>query len=392
MIGDQSSPQVAGPELARFVRFLREGRTTRVGGRRLWQALAKVYPHRASGPAERQLLAEMLSAAAAASLLRLPSSRGRRWDRSMAPPVPTSVDLITEGRQPATFDWRTFPWHVSLAWVPSLPRLTQRQLGFLRRVHDGLVNGEFEEPVPLKYRSLQLTGDEKGLAGLLSSAVFGPGRLTVETLNCTAETLPLAWEPVRDGGRAIVFENAGPFAVARAVLAELRDPPYDLVVYGGGRAVLASLGHLLTIGRALQSLHYVGDLDRIGLRIAVAVADSAGGLGLPQVRPAEELYRAMLRAASDLGHAGGWPERKGLAARRASGVARDGERRDGDGGGPATDTTEGFAAWLPPDIRQQVCAMLHGRMRIPEEVLGPAEMRRAWGFKPQADHGSCMRF
>ncbi|MDP2871692.1 MAG: hypothetical protein Q8P31_04055 [Bacillota bacterium] len=362
MSGIQRSPGITDHDLTRFIAHLRLGRGTRVDGARLWQALAEVYPHRPAGPAERQLLSAVLHAAAEAGALRLPPAAGRRWDRSLNPPVPTSVDLIAaKGLGKDSFDRHTYPWHQALAWVPELPRLTERQLGFLRRVHEGLVNGWFREPAPLKYRSLQLTGDEKDLADLVSSSLFGPGRLTLETLNCRPEVLPLAWEPVgEDGGRAVVFENAGPFAVARRVLTELglHERPYDLVVYGGGRSVLASLGHLLTIGRPIESLHYVGDLDEAGLEIAAAARGAARDLGLPELRPAEELHLAMLRAAAELRHAGGWPAGEGRTV----------------AGGRAEEQATG----LSPDVRPQVVSLLSKGMRIPEEVLGPGEMRRAW--------------
>lgn len=361
MSGTQHSPAICDRDLTRFVTLLRQGRATRVNGTRLWQALAEVYPHRPAGPAERQLLSAVLRAAADAGALRLPSPNGRRWDRALHPPVPTSVDLIAaKGPEKDSFDWRAYPWHQALAWVSELPRPTKRQLGFLRCVHKGLVNGWFNEPAPLKYRSLQLTCDEKGLVDLGSSSLFGPGRLTLETLNCLPDALPLAWEPVGDAGRALIFENAGPFAVARRVLTELRphERSYDLVVYGGGRSVLASLGHLLTIGRSIKSLHYVGDLDEAGLEIAAAARSAACDLGLPELRPADELHRAMLQAAAELARAGGWPA--------------------GEGRGVPGDRAEALAAWMGQDVRSQVVSLLSRGMRIPEEVLGPGEMRRAW--------------
>ena len=131
-----------------------------------------------------------------------------------------------------------------------------QQVHFLRRVHDGFVNGMFREPAPLKYRSLQLTGDEKMLAYLATTALFGPARLTLGLLSCLPDALSLAWEAVGDGGRMVIFENAGPFAVARRVLAQLKSRPYDLIAYGVGRSVLAGLGHLPTIERNVASIHY----------------------------------------------------------------------------------------------------------------------------------------
>lgn len=345
-----SSSGIASNDLATFVALLREGRRKRVGEKQLWQALATVYPHRPSGPGERTLLLAMLQAAADAGHLGLPAAGGRRWDRTMSPAVPISVDLVLVASPAEAFDWRSYPWQEKLAWVPELQRLTGRQVNFLRQVQKGLVEGWFTEPASLKYRSLQLTSGEKELEDIVLSTLFAPGHLTLETLNCTPELLPLAWEPVGEGGRAVVFENAGPFAVARRALSGRRDRPYDLVVYGGGRSVLASLGHLLTIGRPIEALDYVGDLDQAGLEIAAAVRNAARTVGLPEARPAERLHRAMLRAAAELGHPEGWPV--------------------GDGRRVAREKAQALVQGIAPDLAERIVSILAGGKRIPEEVLG----------------------
>ena len=54
-----------------------------------------------------------------------------------------------------------------------------------------LVEGWFEASEPLKYRSLQLTGDEKRLQKLCKCRLFGPGRLTLDMLGCEATDLSL---------------------------------------------------------------------------------------------------------------------------------------------------------------------------------------------------------
>ena len=344
--------------LDEFERGLLAGRTGRVAAREIWRALAQVFPHRPAGPAERHLLLDALKSIEGRGCIRLPPERGKRWDRSMDPAVPTSIDVVRDPAGLTGLSWRTFPWHPNLHWVVQCRSLSSQQIDFLRRVHEGFVNGMFREPVPMKYRSLQLTGDEKMLEALASTSLFGPARLTCDALGCLPDALPLAWEPVGDGARMVIFENAGPFSVALHVLREmtLTTKPYDLVAYGGGRCVLASIGHIKTIERRVQSIHYVGDLDHAGLDIAVALRRCSNGRALPPVLPASELHRAMLLAAQSFGHPQGWPARE-----RCSDVDRS-----------------RILDALSADVRGPVEAFLRLGRRIPEEVLGPTEFRRAW--------------
>lgn len=350
------APDFDEHRLEQFERGLLSGTAVRVGAQDLWRILAKVFPHRAHGPSERRLLLDALRSLEARGIIRLPSERGRRWDRSMDPAVPISVDIVRDQPAGPSFSWRVFPWHPNLHWVLQCRNLSTQQIEFLRRVHDGFVNDMFREPAPLKYRSLQLTGDEKLLAALATTSLFGPARLSLDLLACLPDALPLAWEAVGDGGRIVIFENAGPFAVARRVLVEMQSRPYDLIAYGGGRSVLAALGHLKTIERRVESIHYVGDLDHAGLDISWCAQRCAKDLGLPAVAPASELHRQMLLAAESFGHPQGWP---------APGRIADIDRSK-------------ILEVLSPEIRDRIDAVLRAGHRIPEEVLGPDEFRRAW--------------
>jgi hypothetical protein len=342
-----------------FERVLLAGSSVRVSTRELWRALAGIFPHRTPGAAERRLLLDVLKAIEARGSVRLPSERGKRWDRSMDPPVPASVDLVRERARNSGSSWRSFPWHQDLHWVAQCRNLSAHQIEFLGRVHDALVNGTFAEPAPLKYRSLQLTGDEKMLSSLATTSLFSEGHLTLDLLGCLPDAPPLAWEAVGEGGRMLIFENAGPFAVARRVLSELNVRPYDLVAFGGGRGVLAGLGHIKTIEQNVKTIHYVGDLDHAGLDIAMGVRQIAGKLGLPDVEPAGELYAQMLAAAEAFGHPQGWPAQRSFS---------DAGRRK-------------ILLFLPAELRDRIGAILQKGARIPEEVLGPEEFRNVWSSK-----------
>lgn len=337
---------------------LRASPTVRIPFETLWQAFAAAFPHRPSGPPERAMLRDALLALEERGVLRLPSVRGTRWDRAMEPALPRSVDLVGAPVPPRSREWRRFPWDPRIQWIADLTAVAEDSLAFLHRVHEGLVAGRFVRRVPFKYRSLQLTGDEKRLAALRRTTLFAPGRLDLDLLGCLPDHVPMAWEPVAQTGNSLlIFENAGPFTVARQVLDSMDEPPYAMVGYGSGKAVTAALPHLQTIHRVVGSIDYIGDLDPQGLEIALAAQACAHSLGLPPLRPAPGLHRAMLHAAAAFGHPDGWPV----------GSSRGSEFRIDD-----------LVRFLPADIRDEVASVLRRGYRIPEEVLGPDELRAAF--------------
>jgi len=344
--------------VADFERRLLASPRRRIDREQLWRAFADAFPGRPDGREARRWLCRALEVIAERGVIALPAPSGRRWDRSLGVPVPTSIDLCAAKEERKALEWRRFPWHARLSWIADLDRLTPAQERFLRGVHEGLVQGWFERPAPLRHRSLQLTGDEKGLERLLRTRLFAPGRLDLGMLGCAPEIPPLAWETTGDAPRAIVLENAGPFAMARDVLRALERSPYGVVVWGGGARFEASLAYLRTIGRAFDRIDYLGDIDVDGLRIATAAIARARQLGLPPIRPAPRLHEAMLEASARLGHPSGWKRRTG---RKRSATA-----------------LESWLEFLPGPIRARVREMVLDDRRVPEEVLGPEDLERLW--------------
>ena len=328
----------------------------RLGRNQIWTAFARAFPVRPQGAEERQWFRAALDHAAKEGTLRLPSERGEGWDRSQMPAIPLVATLRRGGNQRRDHSWRTFPWHPALAWIADHRALTPEQVAFLRRVHEGLRDGRFGERAPLKYRSLQLTGDEKRLGSLTKTKLFGPGRLSLELLGCLPDRVPLAWASVSDDSTALVVENAGPFNVAVSVLRQVSRPPYGIVVYGAGAGVEQALPGLCDLGRSVTRVMYVGDLDRAGLRIAQAAAQTSQRAGLPPLEPAPGLHKAMLDSAAHLGHPLGWA----TEARRSR-----------------TDDAH-LVTWLPSEVRARVREVLAAGRRVPEEVLGPEELLQAW--------------
>jgi hypothetical protein len=350
-----SAPRLDPAGLARFADALASNRGRRVRWESLWSAFASAFPHRPQGRQEREWLAAALEHERAAGRIEFPSERGAHWDRSLPPALPRMVTRIEEAA-PADDAWRRLVWHPELAWVPTMPRLATEQVAFLRRVHQGLVEGWFERLAPVRYRSLQLTGDDKRLEDLAAGSLFREGRLSLDGIGAYRVCQPLVWERVGAGGRVLVFENQEPFFVAREILAALERPPYGIVAYGHGLSFERSVAHLATLPFQPECIHYVGDLDGPGLEIAARSARAAETLGsLPPLLAAPGMHAAMLSSAAIMGVPGGWP-------------ADNWTGRLGD---------EALAL-LPAEIRPRVRDLLESAHRVPEEVLGPEEMARVF--------------
>lgn len=339
--------------LAAFERLIRQSKRRRIDGPTLWSLFAQAFPGRPQGAEERRWFLSALEDLASRKIIRLPSPKGDRWDKTFAPSVPSSVDLTVAANQSTVRTWRTFPWHQHLAWVTRLPQLAEDQERFLAKVHEGLVNGSFARKAPLKYRSLQLTGDEKRLSLMLRGGLFGADRLSLDLIGCFQEVPPIAWASVSDSPAAIIFENAGPFSIAREILSQMKVSPYGIVAYGGGNGVLATLPHLRLIGRPISKLHYVGDLDLAGLEIALSAQEVARRVGLPTLEAAPDAHMTMLLAAKALGRSGGW---------KAAAVSHKPLRLDR------------ALQFLPFQVRELVRSVIASKNRVPEEVLGPDEL------------------
>lgn len=356
---DGVHPAVDPQRASSLAKLLQSQPKLRLGSDILWQLFAKAFPTRPQGPEERVLFSAVLRTLSEHGVIRLPSTRNRRlWDDSARVSLPRQVTVVQSTRLFTDKHWQRFPWHPRLSFVADLPQLTDEQLAFLKRVHEGLVAGCFAQLAPMKFRSLELTGHEKGLARLAKSQLFAPGRLDLHLLGCSDEPLPLVWEKVGQRSALILFENASAFSVGRAILAQSKDPRYGLIGYGGGARITRSLPYLHTISLEVRAIDYVGDLDRDGLHIAIETQRIARATGLPVPRPAPGLHRLMLDAARQFEHARGWPHRKKRAWR--------------------TSSDDELLAFLPADLRSAVAPILAADRRIPEEVVGPQALAALW--------------
>lgn len=341
-----------------FLHCLASAPGKRLGSERLWECFGKAFPYRPGGAENRKWLRMALEEAAEQGIIRLPSQRGNCWDRTLEPPLPTVVWKNQTPQSRHVESWREYPWLPQLDWVAHLSTLSEEYEIFLKRVQQALREGQLRQQAPLTYRSLQLTGHEKRLGELVHTALFRPGRLSLELLGCIPDIPPLAMEEIGESGVMLVFENAAAFRTASRVLKQFAHPPYGLLGFGAGAAFERSILHLSFLKRQVERIEYVGDLDRPGLRIAHNAAQLANAENLPPVLPACGLHRVMLQSIRLFGY----PE----------GLEYDVRERRKDTG------DEELIGWLPEEVRAECLPMIQAGNRIPEEVLGPHELQQVW--------------
>ncbi len=336
--------------LRRFNDGLNSGDHKTIRQEAIWAVFAEIYRDLPSGPERRRWLMAVLEKLAEKGEIVLPVEHGSQWDRTSAIQLPTAISLARpEADQDARMPWREFPWHPRLQWMFQLRTLAADQFEFLKRVHDGLVEGWFEQFECFKYRSLQLTGDEKRLESLHKGMLFAPGRLTLEMLGCESEALPLATEHFSSQPTLLIFENAAPFMLARKTLAKTAQPRIGRVAYGAGKQVLKAVPYFEMIQPALTEILYVGDLDAEGMMIAADLQRLSKSI---PVLPATEFHHAMLASAAQLGAADGWAAK----------------------GEPPLDVANTVIAFLAPEVGLTVATLIAAGRRIPEEVLSHSAM------------------
>jgi hypothetical protein len=338
--------------LQRFQDGLRCGDRRTVRDTEVWSAFTAAYSDLPSGSERRLWLLTALEELAARGAIQLPVRHGKQWDRSSEIVLPTAVSLVSAVADDSRrMQWRQFPWHPHLQWILQLRTLAADQVLFLMRVNEGLVESWFVQPECFKYRSLQLTGDEKRLETLRKSLLFGPGRLTLEMLGCEPEALPLATEYLSSEPTMLIFENAAPFMLARTHAACTVNLRIGRLAYGAGKQVLKAVDYFSMIQPTITEILYVGDLDAEGVKIAADLHRLSKSVA---VKPAHEFHDAMLESAAELGSPSGWS----VKDKQSLSVA---------------ETTLSF---LAREIRPKVAALIEAGRRVPEEVLSSQAMLR----------------
>ena len=182
--------------------------------------------------------------------------------------------------------------------------------------------------------------------------------------------MPLAYDFVGDQPIALVFENKEPFNVARSVLESLPNAPYGILAYGGGGSFEDSVRDFARIQNSLlyrerfnvniQEIHYVGDLDWAGLKIARGASLKAEKYGLPALTAATGIHELMIKSLHDsrIVHPDGFPDDEIKRARISN---------------------EFLIEWLPANVQTEILRILKFNHRIPEEMLTAESLRVLWG-------------
>jgi hypothetical protein len=326
---------------------------------------AEVFAHRPGIPQRRDWLLKALRFAEQKEIIALPK---KSWEQTGKPPLPKYVNRVLETPTRNTW-WKDFYWHSQLEWVLDLPYLSEKDGEFLRKVQQGLREGWFDQSAPLNRRSVELTGKEKRLKDLLKSSLFTEDRLSPQILNITSDVMPLAHEFIGRKPIALVFENKEPYNVARSVLESLSDAPYGILAYGNGGSFVDSVRDFLRIqnskryqeffDKSLEQIHYVGDIDWAGLRIARGASLKTEKYGLPPLVPAVGIHRLMLDSLqhSRILHPEGFPDDKIKKARIAD---------------------SSLVEWLPAEVQEEILRILNLNNRIPEEMLTEESLLNLW--------------
>jgi hypothetical protein len=326
----------------RLLAKLEAGRLSRIPLALLQDLVLELEPALRTSPLKRDRLAEAIEEAAGAGRLRLPAQRRRYGGH---PPLPAWVTLVRDDTARPTVVGRDYFWRPELAWAGDL-RFRPEELERLKRVNAWLRDHSADEPVvPVRERSLELFGDEKLLEQLQGGRLFFAGRLSLDLLRARTVHPPFVIHPVSAAPLLLVIENHHTYDSFSRLLGP--SSGVGILAYGAGSAFVGSVTYAADLPLRVEEIRYFGDLDAKGLRIP-ADADRVRGPDLPHVRPAAWLYERLLQV--------------GVA------VAAPPVRAEMVGQ---------LVAWLPPDLRDEVAAMLAAGHRMAQEAVG-YKVLRAW--------------
>jgi hypothetical protein len=297
-------------------------------------------------PEARTKIAGWLSLLAETGDIVLP--RGKRlYDRSESGDLPAWVELDRPGElsEPLPVDPESFAWAPELRFAYTVH--DARQLRVLLRVQQFLADGGRQRSmIPVKERSVELFGREKRLEMIKNSALFLPGRLSLELLRCFSAPPPIVWESSPAVGKprpVLVLENHSTYHSFSRWNQESR--VFTAVVYGSGDALKTSAIGLVEVVRSLSwdgRLFYFGDIDPEGLLIPLAASATLSTVEMPPLTAHQGCYQRLLDRAAHVSLPSG----------------------------AKLDLSADCQAWLGKELASKVGNWFERGIRLPQELVG----------------------
>ncbi len=266
-----------------------------------------------SDMAVQKILLKILEQLAEEGEIKLPSKKGKGWDRNTG--LPHYVTLINwekdakqkADRQEIEGILNTTSWEPETMWPIVKNRSGLKTVADYRKVaavNAYLKNRPTNPPmVPARERALQIFKDEKALDKCAKKGLFA-GRIGLKDLNCFYCPEPLPYHPLSmDVGETmgkplLVVENSTTYRSCWQ--ANKSTKTFAAVIYGKGfkqTNTVQAVEGLLEIEDQLgsQGIWYFGDLDPAGLDIPKKINASREQANLSPLKSAIPLYRELIR-------------------------------------------------------------------------------------------------
>ncbi len=315
----------------------------------------------ASRPGSARRLLDALTILVDRGAIETPSTRAL-WNDSVEPALPHWVYVVPD---PVASGGLTEAASGRVAWAPGIADGISEWLSTthpappmrmaLEQINDWLLKNFFGTPdiVAREERSLTIFNDEKRLANLERTSLFGKRYLTPALLAYERPVAPLRAARLASEGSLLIVENQSSFDSAWRSLRQ--DPgPFSALAFGNGWeavsvASLESLPEFLGLKSPPDAVWYLGDLDLDGLDIPTTLTAAVAEASIPAPRPLTVAYQSML-TRSDVRRS------TGRAAPTDAAIAR-------------------VVRWLPAHLIDLASDLLAGGDRIPQETLD----RSWWG-------------
>jgi hypothetical protein len=259
----------------------------------LMAEMIAVSPELATSPGRFARLADALDALASAGVV-VPS---KRTVVRQGVPLPSSCRIARPAPAAIPQPAISHPWVPILSWCADRrwrdPSVYERVVA----VNAWLAqNSNGARPVPIRERSLEITGDDKALERLLDGPLNRGQVFEALAVRRVHPPMAVARVPDATGNAVLIVENGTPYhSVHEAACyhaAAGRPVAWRWIGYGAGGQISAILPSLRVLGS--DQLAYFGDLDPEGLDFAAGGDEAARACGLDGLRMHPRLYEALI--------------------------------------------------------------------------------------------------